>query len=493
MAAVATTPVGGDVQVKFDLLSKQREDDASAFEKERSVLEQQLKDAERELLEAAEKSSTSSESGAMSEKEVEKLKADLAKLQDEKKAAEAQMQTMASLVANAEKDAKRIQESKSLLRLETECAKVESAKLEMLEKLEREKSGVKEKQEALSGEARSLEQKRDAASGAFQEKLRAFVAQSAQEKEQAEAQLEELREEHELLNRASEDTSFLQKELARVKVESERKIAQLQELKLNEILDELQKTKQSETAAVQLLTAEVARMEKEVADAEALHERIVKEHGEVSRSYGSKKDEILAEIERSREVAKEAEVKVKELKEKIQRLEDDSWQMNTKYAEKMEKTLAKKAANGKNQAESDMKRYRSELEKEKSAHGPLNAKIAALEKELKAEKKRREKVEKEQQQGQGKKKKQSSSLSVVGGSPGLATKHKQEQDATQYAELAARYEDNPNSAHKNSESWIMKKLKHTLKKDKPLVVALSFVVIACCFVGLEFDSIVARR
>ena len=80
----------------------------------------------------------------------------------------------------------------------------------------------------------------------------------------------------------------------------------------------------------------------------------MKEHGEVSRSYGSKKDEILAEIERSREVAKEAEVKVKELKEKIQRLEDDSWQMNTKYAEKMEKTLAKKAANGKNQAESDM-------------------------------------------------------------------------------------------------------------------------------------------
>ena len=39
---------------------------------------------------------------------------------------------------------------------------------------------------------------------------------------------------------------------------------------------------------------------------------------------------------------------------------------------------------------SHQKRYRSELEKEKSAHGPLNAKIAALEKELKAEKKQLE-------------------------------------------------------------------------------------------------------
>ncbi|CAD7964576.1 unnamed protein product [Amoebophrya sp. A120] len=543
MAAVANGDHSSTVQQKLNLMQTEWDEQQESFAKEQKDLDDSLADL-KDQVEKAQK-----------DKELTKqLEQELQKLKDEKIEAERKCTQAGSLVVSAEKDQSSKATLKIIQKLQTELDKAKSSKESAETRLADKTETMKTKKDGLIAQAKELEESMSSEKSAFEKKLADFKKDATESKIQLAKQLEELRQEHSLardnwtecseslaavesnlasleadvkqkkeelasaqaeytkkLTRAREDSAFLKKELSRVKVESDRKIAQLQELKLENILDELRKNKETETMAVKQLEFTSGQADKELADAETLHQKILNDHAVVSESYSTKKDTILAEIEKSRQNTKENEKRVEEIKSQIADLEESSWNTNALYAEKIEHAL--NAANNSSQSsapssgkkkkgkkavveevspqqkmkmdqEAELKRVQLELEKEKQAKEQLTSKIDQLDREFRAEKKKREKLEKAAKQGGKSSQTGNSKAGNSNRDNSLASRALQQQKKV--------YENANEEKQPLLPKQMLQKARKFLAKNKPAVIS-SVVLIVCGMLALTETGEVLRQ
>merc|ERR1712194_65799 len=116
-------------------------------------------------------------------------------------------------------------------------------------------------------------------------------------------------------------------------------MGQLEALNLEKILEDLTRTRDEGQTEVKKLESALVILERDIGEATTIFDRATTEHTAVSAECGTKKEDILAKIEESRRGIKEHEAAIEKSRQKMEALEDKSWSMNTKYAEKMEQLL----------------------------------------------------------------------------------------------------------------------------------------------------------
>ncbi|CAD7957628.1 unnamed protein product [Amoebophrya sp. A25] len=514
------------IRQKLDALRQAQADEAEAFLKESDSLDEKCQQLQFEQEAAG--------------RDQERLRQELEKVQEELKTAERAASVTRRLLENEAKTSASEREEKMIARLESERQKGEEERKLAENKVEEERTRFEAAKEELASQIEALETQMKEEAEQADAKLKDFQAASRTEKENLQKKLNELRDEDSLIRanflevsdalktsesgvtslqadvegkkeelgmteseyvrkvgRAKEDSTFLLTELARVKLESDRKKAQLEGLHLEKILDDLNRTREAGEQEVRKLKLLVETLERDVTEAALVKEKATEDHAAMSKVYSSKKEEILAETEGCREARLADEKRVAELKKELQELSDKSWGMHTKYAEKMEEMLKggvsssqvtgdeqgatssggkkkKKAAAASNapqialsEEQKKLAHLENERTKEKEQSEQLTARLNVLDKELRAEKKKREKAEKLSHQG--------------GGANKNKGKTQKDQQAARYAEENLKIESSSGGFYRYAKSLCPKWIKKSQSQTATLVVICSSVLAVLAF------------
>lgn len=364
---------------------------------------------------------------------------EILKLEKEKKSAERNLSVTFSLVSDAEKDNAKIPEEGRKIHAKLEATRdtIVAKKNDMTNKIESAQSVHDQTKKDLAASSAELAATKTSEQAVFEKQLDEFKQVSSASKESLWAKIQSLQEEKAVLSAtlaqkmtecksledslqqaesdlvkkeaeiskkeselakklkdAHKEERFANEELSRVNEESKRKQQQLDNLNLQDRLEELRIEEIENEKKKKLLKIETDNAERALKAQQEIFAKTEQDHKTVSSDYGTKKESIMAEIHSCSVKAEALEKTNLMFRLQISELEENSWKMNSKYSDTINRALEKSKSGRTVEETKKLKSITAEVKKEEEIGKNLQAKVDALEKDLKAEKKRMDKVKK---------------------------------------------------------------------------------------------------